>query len=130
MEKKENVSIRLNKETIERVNLISKLDALDKSIILRRALELGLKEISTEIAIKGFAEDKLSYSEAAKLSDMYIGEFMELLAQRGVQLKPYSPEIKAHLDKSEKHLLQILSDQIKKNKIQYNIDQSKKKSRK
>lgn len=121
MNKKENVSIRLNKEIIERVNLLSKLETLDKSIILRRALELGLKEISLEIAIKGFAEDKLSYSEAAKLSDIYIGEFMELLAQRGVQLKSYSPEIKAHLDKSEKHLLKILSDQIKKNKIKYNI---------
>jgi hypothetical protein len=56
---------------------------------------------------------------------MYVGEFMELLSQRGVQIKPYSYEIKQHLDKSEKHLLQILSDQIKKNKIKYNLKKKK-----
>ena len=127
MEKKKNISLRLSKEIVDKVNLLSKLETLDKSIIFRRAIELGLKEISTEVAIKGFGEDKLSYSEGAKLSDMYIGEFMELLSQRGVQLKPYSPEIKAHLDKSEKHLLQILSDQIKKNKIKYNVKKKKEK---
>lgn len=126
VEKKKNISLRLSKETVDRVNLLSKLETLDKSIILRRAIELGLKEISTEVAIKGFGEDKLSYSEGAKLSDMYVGEFMELLSQRGVQIKPYSYEIKQHLDKSEKHLLKILSDQIKKNKIKYNVKKKEK----
>ncbi len=130
MTKSKSLCIRLDEKTTDKLELLSKLENLDKSIIARQALDIGLNKVSIDIAIKQFVDEKISYSEAAAITDMYIGEFMELLAQRGVQLKPYSPEIKAHLDKSEKHLLQILSDQIKRNKIKYTIDKSKQKSRK
>jgi len=42
-----------------------------------------------------------------------------------LQEKSQSPEIKAHIGKLEKHLLQRLSDQIKKTKIKYNIKKKK-----
>lgn len=119
--KSKTLCIRLDEKITKKLELLSKLEYLDKSIIARQALELGLLEISKDVAIKQFVDEKISYSEAAEITDMYIGGFMELLAQRGVQLKPYSPEIKAHLDESEKYLVQILSDQIKKNKIKYNV---------
>lgn len=112
-----NISIRLEEETIKKIDLLSKLETQEKSAILRRAIQLGLKEIATEAAIKGFSEDKLSYSEGAKLADMYVGEFMMLLAQRGVQVKPYSKDLKEHLEASEKSLYKILSE---KKKIKYN----------
>ncbi len=112
-----NISVRLEEKTLKKIDLLSKLETLDKSIILRRAIDLGIKQISTEVAIKGFSEDSLSYSEGAKLSDMYVGDFMVLLAQRGVQVNPHSYNIQKHLDKSEKSLIKILSE---KRKIKYN----------
>ena len=119
MTKSKSLCIRLDDQIMDKLELLSKLEHLDKSIIARQAIELGLYEVSKNIAIKQFVDEKISYSQAAEITDMYIGEFMELLAQRGVQLKPYSYEIKQHLDKSEKHLMQILSDQIKKRKLKY-----------
>jgi len=109
MEKLKNISVRVDSETIAKVNKLSELEKEDKSIIYRKALDKGLKEIIIDIAVKEFAEDKISYGEAAKLTDMYIGDFMELVARRGVAVKPYTYDIKNHLDKSEKHLFQILS---------------------
>jgi len=125
MTKSKSLCIRLDEKVIDKLDLLSKLEHIDRSIIARQALEIGLYEVSKNIAIKQFVDENISYSEAAAITDMYIGEFMELLAQRGVQLKPYSPEIKEHLDKSEKHLIQILSDQNKKKKIKYNVKTKK-----
>jgi predicted HTH domain antitoxin len=110
-----NISLRLDKETLEKIELLSKFENLDKSIILRRAIESGLKELSLECAITGFSKEELSYSEGAKLSDMYVGEFMELLSRRGVKVSPYSDDLKRHLNDSEKKLIKRLSD-IKKTK--------------
>jgi predicted HTH domain antitoxin len=122
-----NISIRLEEDTLNKIKLLSKLDTQDKSAILRRAIKLGLKEISTEVAIKGFSEDELSYSEGAKIADMYVGDFMMLLARRGVQVKPYTEDIKKHLEKSEKSLYKIFSE---KKKITYNKPKKKTSSKK
>jgi predicted HTH domain antitoxin len=76
------------------------------------------KDISLECAINGFSKDELFYSEGAKLFDMYVGEFMEVLSKRGVKINPYSDDIKRSLNNSEKKLIKILSD-LKKKKIDY-----------
>lgn len=111
-----NISLRLDKKTLEKIDLISKYETLDKSIILRRAIDIGLKKLSLECAINGFSKDELSYSEGAKLADMYVGEFMEILSKKGVKITPYSNDIKRTLNESEKKLINILSDAKKKKK--------------
>lgn len=112
-----NTSLRLDKKTLEKIEILSKFENLDKSIILRKAIDEGLKKLSVDCAVNSFSKDEISYSEGAKLSDMYVGEFMELLSRRGVCVLPYSNDLKRHLNDSEKKLIKVLSD-IKKTKYE------------
>ncbi len=88
-----NVNLRLDEKATNQVALIVKLNTfMDKAQVYRKAIDIGLKEISKELAIKLYSEDEISMSEGAKLCDIYIGEFMDLLRGRGITQKPYTQE--------------------------------------
>ena len=71
---KKNISLRVDNNLLSKIDKIAKLSNEEKSYIYRKALKIGLKDISKELAIKLFAEGKFSFSEGAELSNMYIGE--------------------------------------------------------
>ncbi len=88
-----NVNLRLDEKATSQVDLIIKLDTLlDKANVYRKAIDIGLKEISKELAIKLYSEDEISMSEGAKLCNIYIGEFMDMLRERGITQKAYTQE--------------------------------------
>ena len=117
-----NISLRLDNKLTSRIEEISKLDLVDKAQIYRKAIEIGLKEISKELAIKLYYEEEISMSEGAKLCDMYIGEFMELLKDRGITQKPYTKEQKDYIYKNINALRPAFLAE-KKKMIKYNLNQ-------
>ena len=64
-----NVSVRLEDEFMKEAEKLAKLEAVDKSAIIREALEKGLSEVKLEIALDRFSKGKASTSEAAKKLD-------------------------------------------------------------
>jgi predicted HTH domain antitoxin len=110
---KKSVSVRANKEILEKIELLSNKKNLSKSEIFRKALDLGLNKILEDLSVELFSKGELSFSEGAKLCGMYIGEYMELLARRGVRQDPYNLEIYNHIIKNRK---KILSEIKKENK--------------
>ncbi|MFH0906505.1 MAG: UPF0175 family protein [archaeon] len=117
----ENISIRLEKTVIDKIELLSTLDYMDKSAIYRKALDIGLKEISTEIAIKKFVDEEFSIGEGAKLCDMYVGEFMELLAKRGIKQNPLDDDTWKYLQKNvEAEVKRLKQEKGVRNYINYN----------
>jgi predicted HTH domain antitoxin len=119
-----NISLRLDDKLTSRIEEISKLDLVDKAQIYRKAIEIGLKEISKELAIKLYYEEEISMSEGAKLCDMYIGEFMELLRDRGITQKPYTQEQKDYIYKNINALRPAFLAE-KKKMIKYNLENKK-----
>ena len=99
-----NISIRLNENFMKEAERLAKLELVDKSAIIREALEKGFADIKLKIAIGMFSKGKASTSEAAEIADLSIGEMMDELAKRGIR-----PEItKEDIIKSLERALKIL----------------------
>ncbi len=82
--KEAHLTIRIDKVILENLDKISKYRKLDRSSVVRQALQFGIEQELKELAIKLYADGELTTSGGAKFCDMYIGDFMELLARRGV----------------------------------------------
>ena len=79
-----HVTLRLEPEFTEKIDMLSNYEDIDKSALYRQAVKKGIKEISKEFAIKLYADGEIGVSRAAHVADMYIGDFMELVAKRGI----------------------------------------------
>jgi len=109
-----NISLRLDDKLTSRIEEISRLDLVDKAQIYRKAIEIGLNEIAKELAIKLYYGEEISMSEGAKLCDIYIGEFMDLLRDRGITQKPYTQEQKDYIYKNKDALKPLFLAERKK----------------
>ncbi len=80
-----NISIRLDEAFVKEADRLAKIESVDKSTILREALEKGLEEVGLDIAIEMFVKEKVSTTEAANIANISVGEMMEELAKRGIK---------------------------------------------
>ena len=97
-----NVSVRLENEFMKDADKLAKLEAVDKSAIIREALEKGLLEVKLKIALDRFSKGKASTSEAAKIADLSIGEMMDELVKRGLRLKITKEDLEGSLERALK----------------------------
>ena len=81
----ENVSIRLQKRFMKEAEKLAKLAMVDKSAIIREALDKGFADVKLRIAAELFTSGKASTSEAAEISGLSVGEMMDELVKRGVK---------------------------------------------
>ena len=75
---------------------------VDKSAIIREALEKGFAEVKLEIALDRFREGKASTSEAAKISGLSIGEMMDETVKRGLKPNITAEDLKGSLKRALK----------------------------
>ena len=81
----ENVSIRLQKNFMREAEKLAKLTMVDKSAIIREALDKGFADVKLKIAVELFTSSKASTSEAAEISGLSVGELMDELVKRGIK---------------------------------------------
>lgn len=80
------LSTRIDQEGLYYVDKISKMFNIDRSTALRDLLHKGIQIDKKERALDLYSKGKLSIESAAKFADVYIGEFLELLKERGIEL--------------------------------------------
>lgn len=80
-----SVTARLGAESIDYIRKISKMFDLDKSTAFRNILQKGIQEDKKEKALELYMKGKFSIEQAAKFAGMYIGEFYDLMRQKGVE---------------------------------------------
>jgi len=97
-----NISIRLNENLMKEAEKLARLELVDKSIILREALEKGLKYVKLHIAIEMFSRERFSTSEAAELAGISVGEMMDELVNRGIKPKINEQDIAGSLENALK----------------------------
>lgn len=85
-EKLVTISARMDQGSLHYVEEMSKNFHIDKSTALRKLLQKGIKEDRKESAVELYHRGEISLEGAAKFADMYIGEFLELLRKRGIEL--------------------------------------------
>ncbi len=93
-----NVSIRLKENFMKEAERLAILEMVDKSIIIREALEKGFADIKLEIAIEMFSKGKMSTSESAEIAGLSIGEMMDELVKRGIKPGITKEDIKGSLE--------------------------------
>ena len=80
-----STAMRLDSGTVEYVDSVSKLMKLDKSSVFRMILKRGIEEDRRERALELYTKKALSLEGAAKFSDMYVGDFLELMREKGIE---------------------------------------------
>lgn len=75
------MTVRLPKEDLEVVKLISIKNKKDKSTTVRELVELG----KIYFAITQYREGKISIGKAAEIAGMTISEMMDLLSKLGIE---------------------------------------------
>ncbi len=96
--------VEVPQEVQEFLKDLSKYEPVEEELLLKQALRSGVALVRREYAIKLFVEDRVSLSEGAKLADLSVGEYMDLLASRGVRSKVTVEEYREGL-KSAKTLV-------------------------
>ena len=85
MTKLVSVTTRLGSESLEYVKKISRMFNLDKSTAFRDILQKGIQEDKKEKALDLYIKGKFSLEQAARFADMYIGDFYDLMRQKGIE---------------------------------------------
>ena len=85
MTKLVSVTTRLGSESLEYIRKVSKMFNLDKSTAFRNILQRGVQEDKKEKALELYIKGKFSIEQAARFADMYIGDFYDLMRQKGIE---------------------------------------------
>jgi len=80
----ETVSVRIGKRELKEIEEISKIDRNTKSNVLREILDKGVKEKKLEIALEKFRNNEATAWKAAKIADISLTKFMDILVQKGI----------------------------------------------
>lgn len=97
-----NMSVRLKEDLMKEAERLANLERVDKSVIIREALEKGFAEVKLEIALDRFSEGKASTSEAAKIAGLSIGEMMDETVKRGLKPNITAEDLKGSLESALK----------------------------
>ena len=97
-----SISIRLKENFMKEAQKLAELEMIDKSAIIREALEKGFEEIKLKIALEMFSKGKVSTSEAAEIADISIGEMMDEIVKRGLRPNITKEDIQGSLEKALK----------------------------
>jgi predicted HTH domain antitoxin len=81
---------------------LAKIEQVDKSVILREALEKGLEDIKLDTAVEHYAKGKVSTSEAAEIAGISVGEMMDELVTRGIKSRITLEDVKQSLENAGK----------------------------
>lgn len=80
-----SVTTRLGAESLEYIKKISKMFKLDRSTAFRNILQKGIQEDKKEKSLELYMKGKFSIEQAAKFANMYIGDFYDLMRQKGIE---------------------------------------------
>ena len=99
-----NISIRLREDFMREAEKLAELELVDKSVIIREALEEGFLDVKLKVAIEMFSKGKASTSEAAEIAGLSVGEMMDELVRRGIKPNITKEDIKGSFARALKVL--------------------------
>lgn len=80
----ETISVRIDKSELKEINEISKLEKKTKSNVLREVLDNGIKAKKMDIALEKFRNKEITAWKAARMANIPLTQFMDLLVQKGI----------------------------------------------
>jgi len=80
------LSVRPSPDMERKIRKLMEFEKVDKSSIVRRALEKGLNEELKRLALNLYIERKVSLAKAAEIAEISIRDMIELIKERGISL--------------------------------------------
>lgn len=80
-------SVRLPDDLLKALDDTAERQGMDRSTLMKRALELGLREISVEEAVHAYLKGGITAARAAKTARVTLWEFLDELKRRGLGLR-------------------------------------------
>jgi len=84
------VAARISKEVSDLLNEISAEEKVDRSTVVRRLLDMGVKEWRVKTALDKYGQGSTTLLKAAEIAGLSIYEMIALLEERGM---PYRYDI-------------------------------------
>jgi len=78
-----SVGVRLSKDVLDYIEKEAKRENVDRSVMIRRLMEMGIAEFRKERAAEFYIEGKTSISGAAEMARLTIPEMVEYLVNKG-----------------------------------------------
>ena len=90
----ETVSVRIDKKELKDINALSKLERKSKSNVLREVLEKGIMEKKLDIALEKFRSKEATAWKAARIADIPLTQFLDILVHKGIDFHYGQKELK------------------------------------
>lgn len=85
-----SISARIPDDEQKRLDEVAELLESDRSEVIRRALDKGLRELRIQLAVQRYQSGDLSVNQAARIAGTSLGEWLEIARERNLtsQLRP------------------------------------------
>jgi len=82
----ETVALRIPTDLERSLKRVMRVEHLDRSVALRKLLEIGSQEWRKDFAVRKLMDGKMTVWKAAKLSGISVWEMLDLVRERGISL--------------------------------------------
>lgn len=93
------ISVRLDKAALKEIEFLMREYRADKSEVMRRLLDRGLRQAKLEKALELLRQHKISIGKAAKLAGVTIYEMIELCKKHDVHIGYSKEDLKRDLER-------------------------------
>ncbi len=77
-------TVRLGNETLKELDALAEQEGVDRTTVLKKALELGVREIKIDIAVDRYQKSLTSAWRAAQEAGINLWEFIDVLKRREI----------------------------------------------
>lgn len=89
----ETMSVRIPSEELEEIDKISREKGMKRSDVLREVLRAGIREKKLEIALDKYINYEVTAWKAARLADIPLTKFLEILKSRNMEIHYTEEEV-------------------------------------
>lgn len=94
----QTTSVRFEKRVLEKADELAKREGVDRSTILRKATEVGLRELLLRHSLEAYSQGLVSAWKAADMAEIPLWRFIDELKERGIGFRTSEEDLKEMLE--------------------------------
>lgn len=96
------ISVRPTEEMERKIERLIRIEKTERSALIRRILDTGIKEELKKDALVLFRDKKVSLAKAAEIADVSVREMMDLIKEKKISLHISVDEIREDFEAAMK----------------------------
>jgi len=96
------ISVRPTEEMERKIERLIRIEKTERSALIRRILDTGIKEELKKHALVLFRDKKVSLAKAAEIADVSVREMMDLIKEKKISLHISVDEIREDFEAAMK----------------------------